>query len=67
MKIKLIENRPIILETEGLFSYSVAVTSDENKGSVALGRCGESSTKPFCDGAQRDAEFEGLAAELTDQ
>ena len=67
MKIKLIENGPIIVETEGSVSYSEAGSSDEETGPIVLCRCGESSKKPFCDGTHKKAGFEALSAEFTIQ
>ena len=64
MKIKLIENGPIILDTENSVSYSAAGSSEETTGPVVLCRCGQSSTKPFCDGAHRKAGFEASSAEF---
>jgi len=65
MKLKLLENGPILLEVEGSVSYSTAGTSEEKTGSVALCRCGASANKPFCDGTHRKAGFEAPSAELT--
>jgi CDGSH-type Zn-finger protein len=33
-----------------------------DKGNIALCRCGQSTTKPFCDGSHRNCQFQ--AAEL---
>ena len=65
MKIKLIENGPIIVETEGSVSYSKAESSDGETGPIVLCRCGESSRKPFCDGTHKKAGFQALSAEFT--
>ncbi len=67
MKVKLIENGPIILEAEGPVSYSAAGSSEQKTGSVALCRCGESANKPFCDGTHKKAKFEAPPAELVIQ
>ncbi|MBW2493862.1 MAG: CDGSH iron-sulfur domain-containing protein [Deltaproteobacteria bacterium] len=64
MKIKLIENGPIIIETEASVSYSEAGSSDEQAGPIVLCRCGASARKPFCDGGHKKAEFKALAAEF---
>ena len=56
--IKLMKNGPAILEG----SYTMESASIENHTSdkgVALCRCGESSTKPFCDGTHKNIGFEG--------
>jgi len=67
MKIKLIENGPIIVETENPVSYSEAGSSEEKTGPIVLCRCGKSSTKPFCDGTHKKAGFEARSAEFTTQ
>ena len=56
--VKLMENGPAILEgTYTVESDSMdAQTSDKG---VALCRCGESGTKPFCDGSHKAAGFKG--------
>jgi len=64
MKITLIQNGPIIVETAGSVSYSQAESSDEKSGPIVLCRCGESSKKPFCDGTHKKAEFEALSGEF---
>ena len=38
--------------------------SEERKGPLFLCRCGQSSTKPFCDAAHRKAGFEAAGAEF---
>lgn len=64
MKLTIVQNGPIILDT----ADSVAVTTDgsteEKSGPLFLCRCGQSATKPFCDGTHRKADFEGSSAEL---
>jgi CDGSH-type Zn-finger protein len=56
--VKLMENGPAILGgTYTMESDSMdAKTSDKG---VALCRCGESGTKPFCDGSHKAAGFKG--------
>ena len=55
-KITVLENGPIII-----------TNSDNEK--IALCRCGESSNKPFCDGAHQPANFEspGVEFEVEDE
>ena len=67
MKIKLIENGPIVLDTEDSFSFSAGESSEAKAGPLFLCRCGQSATKPFCDGTHRKAGFEASSAELTMQ
>ena len=64
MKLKVIENGPIVIDTEGMVSVSSGGASEDQKGPLFLCRCGQSTTKPFCDGTHRKAKFEGAAAEL---
>ena len=62
MKIKVIQNGPIVLDT----TEAVAIAGGETKaGPLYLCRCGQSANKPFCDGAHRKVKFEGPGAELT--
>ena len=65
MKIKIIENGPIVLDTEGQISIASGGSTEEKAGPVFLCRCGRSSTKPFCDGTHRKCDFEGPASELS--
>ena len=67
MKIKVIEHGPIVLDTEDSVSYSTSGSSEEKTGPLFLCRCGQSSTKPFCDGTHRKVGFEASSAELTTQ
>lgn len=64
MKVKVIENGPIILDTESDISVFSGDSTDVQKGPVFLCRCGKSANKPFCDSSHRKAKFEGAAAEL---
>lgn len=65
MKIKLIENGPIVLDTKEVVSLHADGSSEEKAGPVFLCRCGQSANKPFCDGTHRKSGFEGAAAELS--
>ncbi len=65
MKIKIIENGPIVLDVEGPISIARGDTSEQKPGPVFLCRCGQSATKPFCDGTHRKVRFEGVPAELS--
>ncbi len=62
MKIKIIENGPMVLDTEE--DVSVDGSTQTQKGPVYLCRCGQSANKPFCDSSHRKAKFEGASAEL---
>ena len=64
MKIQIIENGPIIVDTEADVAVEVAGNASTQSGPLFLCRCGQSSNKPFCDGTHRKAKFEGGPAEL---
>ena len=67
MKINVIPNGPIIIDTQGDWRYEGAERSHKHNDRVALCRCGQSAIKPFCDGAHKKTGFEspGGALELT--
>lgn len=57
-KIEVSPNGPYLIKTECLIIH--ADGNEELKtGTVALCRCGASSTKPYCDGSHRKIGFEG--------
>jgi CDGSH-type Zn-finger protein len=64
MKLTIIENGPIILDTDGQVAVSAGDASEDKPGPLFLCRCGQSATKPFCDGTHRKVSFEGPSAEL---
>jgi CDGSH-type Zn-finger protein len=65
MKIKILENGPVILETQEAFTLSSEGATQQQNGPIAFCRCGQSAKKPFCDGAHRQAGFKAPAAELS--
>ena len=67
MKLKIIENGPICLETQGVASIDSGGQKEDKAGPLFLCRCGQSLSKPFCDGTHRKVNFEGPAAELEAQ
>ena len=64
MKLNIVENGPIILDTQGEVTVSAGGASEQKAGPLFLCRCGQSQTKPFCDGTHRKVKFEGPGAEL---
>lgn len=64
MKVTVFENGPILLDTAEKVSIRVGDASEEKDGPVFLCRCGQSATKPFCDGTHRKVDFAAPAAEL---
>jgi CDGSH-type Zn-finger protein len=64
MKLKIIANGPICLDTQDAVSVDLLGASEAKRGPLFLCRCGQSSTKPFCDGTHRKVKFEAVGAEL---
>ncbi|MCE2392514.1 MAG: CDGSH iron-sulfur domain-containing protein [Proteobacteria bacterium] len=64
MKLTIIANGPIVLDTDESVSVSVDGETQTQKGPLFLCRCGQSSTKPFCDSTHRKVGFEAGAAEF---
>lgn len=64
MKLKVIENGPIVVDTDGPVAVSRGGAQEDQKGPLFLCRCGQSANKPFCDGTHRKVKFEGGGAEL---
>lgn len=56
--LRLMENGPILVEGE-YEVYSIANQRVSSKKNVAFCRCGQSTSKPFCDGTHKDVGFEG--------
>lgn len=56
--LKLMDNGPILLE--GSYQiYSIANEPANSSKNVAMCRCGQSDSKPFCDGTHKKVGFEG--------
>jgi CDGSH-type Zn-finger protein len=64
VKLTLISNGPIILDTQGEVQVQIGDKTETKTGPLYLCRCGQSANKPFCDGAHRKLKFEGTGAEL---
>lgn len=64
MKIKINENGPILIEVSEAKIIKAGVEETISPKTIALCRCGQSSNKPFCDGAHRKCEFKGELAEI---
>lgn len=56
--LRLMENGPILVEGE-YEVYSIANQRVNSQKNVAMCRCGQSSSKPFCDGTHKEVGFEG--------
>ena len=65
MKIKVVQNGPIVIDSSEPVAISTGASSESKPGPIYLCRCGQSANKPFCDGTHRKVKFEGPAAELT--
>jgi CDGSH-type Zn-finger protein len=65
MKVKLLENGPIMLDSKGEAKLTQNGQEKTVAGSkVMLCRCGQSKNRPFCDGAHGKANFKAPAGEL---
>jgi CDGSH-type Zn-finger protein len=65
MKINAMENGPYLIETNGSVVVTRGGTEETLERTViALCRCGQSSSKPFCDGTHKAAEFGEPASEI---
>ena len=65
MKIKIVENGPIVLDSSEAIAINTAASAESKPGPVYLCRCGQSANKPFCDGTHRKVKFEGKGGELS--
>jgi CDGSH-type Zn-finger protein len=64
MKIKINENGPILIEVSEAKVIRSGTEETITQKTIALCRCGQSSNKPFCDGAHRKCEFKGDLVEM---
>jgi CDGSH-type Zn-finger protein len=64
VKITLIPNGPVMINTQGEWRYTGAGKSHKNNDRVALCRCGQSANKPFCDGTHKKVGFEAAGGDL---
>jgi len=64
MKIKINENGPILIEVSEAKIIRGETEETISQKTIALCRCGQSSNKPFCDGAHRKCEFKGELVEI---
>ena len=65
MKIKIVENGPIVLDSSEAFAINTGAVNESKAGPLYLCRCGQSANKPFCDGTHRKVKFEGKGGELS--
>ncbi len=67
MKITVIPNGPLLIETTGPWSYTAVARPTKTNDRIAFCRCGASGNKPFCDGTHKQNGFEapGGVCELT--
>jgi CDGSH iron-sulfur domain-containing protein 3 len=65
MKMKALENGPIIFEIKGKSKIiQSGVEKKLESPTIALCRCGQSKKSPFCDGSHVKTNFKAEAAEL---
>lgn len=57
VRIKVRENGPYLVTGTVTLTDCDGNTYDVPGETIALCRCGQSSTKPFCDGTHRNAQF----------
>jgi CDGSH-type Zn-finger protein len=65
VKLKIVENGPIVVDTSDAVELSGGAGSGSKAGPLYLCRCGQSANKPFCDGTHRKVKFEGKGGELS--
>lgn len=67
MKITVIANGPLLIETVGEWNYTGPGGPIKKNDRIAFCRCGASKVKPFCDGTHRTIGFtaEGGECHLT--
>lgn len=63
MKITVVPNGPLMIETTGEWTYSGEGTPTKSKDRLAFCRCGASAAKPFCDGSHRKIGFTASGGE----
>jgi CDGSH-type Zn-finger protein len=64
MKVTIIENGPIVVDTKESVAIRAGGSNAERAGPLFLCRCGQSSSKPFCDGTHKKVRFQAPSAEL---
>jgi CDGSH-type Zn-finger protein len=57
MKITVVPNGPLLIDTEGPWTYTGEAGPTKNNGRIAFCRCGASANKPFCDGNHKTSGF----------
>ncbi|MCC7257570.1 MAG: CDGSH iron-sulfur domain-containing protein [Gammaproteobacteria bacterium] len=57
MKITVIPNGPLLIETVGEWNYTGTGGPTKKNDRIAFCRCGASGVKPFCDGTHRTIGF----------
>jgi CDGSH-type Zn-finger protein len=64
VKFTLMENGPILVQAEGSCVIRSAGGEKSQPGPLAFCRCGQSQTKPFCDGTHRKIGFQAPKVEI---
>ncbi len=65
MRIRILKDGPVLIETSGKFKVKVGEKEEIREGKVvALCRCGRSNDKPFCDGSHARAGFRAEGVEI---
>lgn len=63
MKITLVANGPILIDTQGEWNWTSEVNKTSGKDRIALCRCGATANTPFCDGTHRKTGFTAAGGE----
>jgi len=65
MKVKIKENGPVLLESNGQAKITQNGEQKPIPGSIiAICRCGQSKNQPFCDGSHAQANFKADSSEI---
>ncbi len=64
MKISAMENGPLLIESADMNITKQGETEKIDGKMIALCRCGHSNSKPFCDGAHKQAGFQAEPLDL---
>ena len=58
VQIKAMKNGPLVIEGKAKITDENGDVNETEGKMIALGRCGQSANKPFCDGSHQKAVFE---------
>jgi CDGSH-type Zn-finger protein len=67
MKFTFMQDGPVLVQASGEYVVRAGGKDESKPGPFALCRCGQSSSKPFCDGTHRKVGFRAPALEVETQ